>query len=575
MRTRGKKQGAERREVDVGTLHAIVEQARSALSEEQHGLLKDAVDTLATVTMELEQKGVSIRRLRSLLFGASTEKTSKVLAGLVGQADGDKAGGGEQDTQREDRKRGASGKGKRRKGHGRNGADKLRAAERIAISHAWLRHGDRCPDCKRGNLYAQSQAKKLVRIRAMAPISAAVYECERLRCGACGEITTAAPPTDIGSAKYDESVASMIALLKYGCGLPFYRIAKLQKNLGIPLPATTQWDLVHQASDALGPVWEELCRQAAAGEVIHNDDTTMKILAFARGDQFDPVSDGDRAQRRGVYTTGIISKAAERQIALFFTGLRHAGENLGDLLARREKDIPPPIQMCDALSHNTAGEFTTIVANCIAHARRKFVDVAVNFPEQCRHVLKELKHVYEVEAQTQTLEMSADQRLAHHRAESGPRMATLAQWLQAQLDDKLVEPNSGAGEAIKYMIKHWQELTLFLREPGAPLDNNLCERALKKAILHRKNALFYKTQNGARVGDLYMSLVYTAELAEVDPFDYLHQMLRHPAGLQVAPADWLPWNYQATVATLAGQATVTDPPPPDGIAAQADDDGPG
>ncbi len=75
-----------------------------------------------------------------------------------------------------------------------------------------------------------------------------------------------------------------------------------------------------------------------------------------------------------------------------------------------------------------------------------------------------------------------------------------------------MEPNSGLGKAISYMLRQWPALTLFLREPGAPLDNNLCERALKKAILHRKNSLFYKTLNGAEVGDLYMSLIHTCEL---------------------------------------------------------------
>lgn len=577
MTRRGQRAKRERHEVDVTALKTIV--ARTAigpLTQDDRALLGAAVETLAEVTAELEQQGVSIRRLRHLLFGASTEKTDKVLAGRAGQAESDEDGGaGAAGATREDRGRGGPTERTPRQGHGRNGTDTLRAAERIVIPHDALRHGDRCPGCGRGNLYAQAQAKKLVRIRAMAPITAAVYACERLRCGACGAITTATPPADIGSAKYDESVPSMIALLKYGCGLPFYRIAQLQKNLGIPLPATTQWDLVHRASDALVPVWEELCRQAAAGEVLHNDDTTMRILGFAAGRHFDPVSDGDRTERRGVYTSGIISQAAGHQIALFFTGRRHAGDNLADLLARRDTDRRPPIQMCDALSHNTAGDFTTIVANCIAHARRKFVDVAVHFPAQCRYVLEELKHVYTVDAQTRAQDMSAAQRLAYHHAESGPRMKTLERWLHEQLDHHQVEPSSGAGEAITYMIKHWKELTLFLREPGAPLDNNICERALKKAILHRKNALFYKTQNGARVGDLYMSVVYTAELAEADPFDYLHQLLRHPAELEAAPADWLPWNYEETVATLAGDANASDSPAVAGAAAHAVVDDPG
>jgi hypothetical protein len=87
-------------------------------------------------------------------------------------------------------------------------------------------------------------------------------------------------------------------------------------------------------------------------------------------------------------------------------------------------------------------------------------------------------------------------------------MGELNTWLHGQLEKNAVEPNSRLGQAINYMIKHWDALTLFLKEPGAPLDNNLCEQSLKKAILHRKNALFYKTLNGAGVGDLFMSNLF-------------------------------------------------------------------
>ena len=113
------------------------------------------------------------------------------------------------------------------------------------------------------------------------------------------------------------------------------------------------------------------------------------------------------------------------------------------------------------------------------------------------------------------------------------------------------EPNSGLGGAIRYMLRHWEKLTLFLRQPGAPLDNNIGERALKKAILHRKNALFYKTQNGARVGDLFMSLIYTCQLNQANPFDYLTQLQRHADELAASPAQWMPWNYRETLARLA------------------------
>ncbi len=162
-----------------------------------------------------------------------------------------------------------------------------------------------------------------------------------------------------------------------------------------------------------------------------------------------------------------------------------------------------------------------------------------------------MAQVYENDAVARREKFSPQQRLEFHQSESGPLMQKLHEWLKRQFDDKTVEPNSGLGEAIAYMLKHWSELTLFLRKPGAPLDNNICERALKKAILHRKNALFYKTQNGARVGDIYMSLIHTAELSGANPFDYLCELQRHAGHVRENPGPWMPWNYRATLKSIA------------------------
>jgi hypothetical protein len=209
--------------------------------------------------------------------------------------------------------------------------------------------------------------------------------------------------------------------------------------------------------------------------------------------------------------------------------------------------------MCDALSRNIPEELKTILAHCLAHGRRKFVDVAENFPEQCLHVLEILKAVYANDAIAKEQGMSPEQRLRFHQAHSGPAMAELQAWMATQIEQRLVEPNSGLGEAIAYMRKHWNELTLFLRVPGAPLDNNVCERALKKAILHRKNAYFYKTLNGARVGDLFMSLIHTCELNGANPFHYLTELQKHARQMAAAVADWMPWNYRRTLDSEQGR----------------------
>ncbi len=238
-------------------------------------------------------------------------------------------------------------------------------------------------------------------------------------------------------------------------------------------------------------------------------------------------------------------------MALFFTGRRHAGENLEAVLARRSSELSAPLQMCDGLSRNLPGELETILANCLVHARRHFVDVLEDFPEEVTKVLEWLATVYEVDEEAKKRELTAEERLRLHQERSGPVMEDLKAWLDRQVKEKLVEPNSGLGQAIAYMRKRWTELTVFLREPGAALDNNICERALKKAILHRKNSLFFKTENGARVGDLYMSLIHSCELNEANPFDYLVSLQLHASDMEAHPEQWMPWNFRERLAQLA------------------------
>ena len=552
----GRKAPFQRRELRLDELKGIVERVKAALSEDEHATLMAALDTLAFLTQELAAKGASLVRLRQLLFGASTEKTSQVFgetpagAGQGASAAGSAAAGAAATDAAEKPKA---------PGHGRNGAAAYRGAEKVKVPHTALEGGDRCPECQKGKVYSLAEPAVLVRIRGMAPLGATVYECARLRCNLCGEVFTAEAPAGVGTEKYDETAASMIGLLKYGAGLPFNRIEKLQQGLGIPLPAATQWEVAERAAGRLAPAHEQLIHEAAQGEVLYNDDTTAKILELGVQSQAEAAaSDQDPDERTGVFTSGIVSTRDGHRIALFFTGPKHAGENLADVLARRAAELQAPIQMCDALSRNPPAEFETILAHCLTHARRRFVDVADAFPAECRYLLETLRQVYHHDALARQRALSPEERLRFHQAESGPLMAELEEWLRAQIEAHQVEPNSGLGAAIGYMRKHWSKLTLFLRVPGAPLDNNLCERALKKAILHRKNALFYKTLHGARVGDTFMSLIHTAELNDVAPFDYLVALQRHHEAVAANPGDWLPWNYQESLARLAKGP---DPPP--------------
>jgi transposase len=544
-----KRPNSERVELSLEALEAILEQARSTpLSEGQIEQLKGVLNTLGRLTQELEKKRTSIYRLRNLLFGPQTEKTEDVL---------------KQKKQKQNNKSKAdvSGKGQKKKpkGHGRNGANAYAGAQRIAVSHASLQPGDPCPEtgCT-GKVYRLADPGLIVRIQGLPPLPATVYELEKLRCNLCGSVFTAEAPEGIGEQKYDETAVSMIGCLKYGAGFPFHRLEKLEQNLGIPLPASTQWDLVKGACRQLEPAYHAIIDEAAQGEVLHNDDTPMKILELMAENQT-PAHIENPSQRTGLFTSGIISKREDHLMALFITGRQHAGENLQEVLEKRSRALSAPIQMSDALSRNLPGAFETILANCLSHGRRRFVDVVENFPEEVRYVLEILAKVYKNDAVARREKLSPQDRLIFHQQESGPLMQELQEWFERQFEEKKVEPNSGLGEAIAYMLNHWQALTLFLRKPGAPLDNNICERALKKAILHRKSSLFYKTQNGARVGDIFMTLIHTAELAGANPFDYLCELQRHAGQLKESPKHWMPWNYRETLQRIAARVNSQAP----------------
>lgn len=337
----------------------------------------------------------------------------------------------------------------RRRGHGRHAADAYGGAPHVAVPHAQLHHGDRCPRCSQGKVYPQRDPGLLIRLMGQPPISGTIYELEKLRCNLCGEVFTAHPPAGVGPEQYDPTTGAMIALLKYGTGMPFHRLERLQADLQIPLPASTQWEVVDDLASRIRPILGELMRQAANGEVVHNDDTSMTVLDLKRpgAPRGDP--DDVSPDRTGVFTSGIVATRDGHRVALFVTGRRHAGENLARILADRTADLGPPIQMCDALSRNLPKPLAVIVGHCLAHARRHVVEVAASFPAECRRILEALGTVYRHDAEAREQGLSPEARLTYHQMRSGPVLADLHAWLTVLLADHLVEPNSSLGQATR------------------------------------------------------------------------------------------------------------------------------
>jgi hypothetical protein len=517
----------------------------------------------------LQETKITVKRLRSLLFGKSLkaspapEDTSapspgdggETHAGAVLEADADEgaATASEAPPQGSQRQELAKPKGGHRLGTGRLGADAYVGAERVECHHEELAVGQRCPVCGQGNLYELPPGVE-IRIDGHALLSAMRYELEKLRCSACGTIFTAPLPREAGEAKYSPRARAVLVVCRYYLGLPFYRVQGYQAMLGVPMPDATQWDQIEQVADCCYVVFELLETLAAQGELIHQDDTSVRILTLMQVNQQLHAQAAAQGlsrpkERTGMFTTALVVRVGERLICLYYSGRAHAGDNLATLLEQREVDQGPPIVMSDALSRNEIDAGTVIRCHCLAHGRRQFSDIEEVFPRECRVVIETLKQVFDHDEEARDQQMGPQARLAYHQAYSQPLMDELKGWLDKQVADRLVESNSSLGQAIAYMQNHWVTLTRFLSVPNAPLDNNLVERALKLFIRQRHNSLFYKTEYSAYIASVLTSLIATCIYAGGNVLDYLVALQEHRAEVFADPAAWLPWNYATSRAS--------------------------
>src|SRR5256886_5490799 len=472
--------------------------AGAALSADDRRVLDQVLQWYFWLLFALQEATFSLKRLRVMLFGAKPKQRQEPSAsgssdGGGGAGDGEAASTVARTSTAEDH-RSQRAAGGHRPGHGRQGAAAYPGAERVTCRHETLAAGERCPVCGQGRLYRLAPGVE-VRIDGNALLSAIRYELEKLRCSACGQVFTAALPEAAGEEKYSPRARAVLAVSRYYLGLPLYRLEGYQAMLRVPVPDATQWDQIELVADCGYRVFEVLERLAAQGELIHQDDTSVRILALMDENltmraQAEARGLSRPTERTGMFTTALVVKVGERTICLYYSGRSHAGENLKALLEQRQAGLDKPLVMSDALSRNEADEDGLIRCHCLAHGRRQFSDLADVFPTECQIVLEALKQVFDPDDEARDQQLSPAQRLAYHQSSSQPIMDELQRWLQKQVDERLVEPNSSLGKAMAYMQTHWARLTRFLAIAGAPLDNNLVERALKLFIRQRKNSLF-------------------------------------------------------------------------------------
>ena len=541
---------------DPAEIERLIERLkRSNLDPRDLDLAERLLRTVLTLVRVLQQKNASLKRLKRLIFGPGSDKrgapgsdakdnretTAATSPAASDQQPEANAGSERTPPSSSDRK-------PKRPGHGRMPASAYTGARAVICPHPNLKAGDRCldPVC-RGHLYPVIPPAIFIQLTGQPVVGATRYEQEVLRCSACQERFTAPLPADVAPEKYDPTCDVSLAIAKYGAGLPSHRLARMQEMFGVPLPESVQFERCEAVADAALPVFLHLQRLAADGEVIYSDDTRVRILSCLKENE-----ELEEGERRVTQTTGMVVEVGERLIALYVNGRQHAGENLDQLLQQRSAELEMPIQMSDALAANWSGDAETIESKCLAHARRKFTEIEQMFPKECAVVLNAIKQVYQFEAETAG--MSAVERLAHHQARSGAVMAELRGWIEQQFAEHQVEPNSALGQAMRYVLKHWEGLTRFLSVANAPLDNNAAERALKRAVLLRKNSLFYKNEHGAMVGAILLSLIETCRLNGVGAWAYLVALMRERGAARKNPAAFLPWSYARGSPSEAAQA---------------------
>jgi hypothetical protein len=527
---------------------------RDALTGEDRRVLAKVLTFHFWWLFAVREAKLRLKRLKALVFGEKPKKPKPP------SPDG-AAGGGkpdERDTQTSTSQGGGAAappsppeKKPPPPGHGRQGADVYRTVIRVECRHEELAVGERCSACGRGRLYRLPPGVEM-RLDGNALFSAVRYELEKLRCSACGQIFTASVPTAVGAEEYTARARAVLALARYYGGVPWHRLEGFQALVGVPVPDATQWDQGERVGACSHPLFKYLEKLAAQGEEIFQDDTPQRVLALIAENQHAAAQAHAQGkaktdERTGMQTTALIVQVGERQICLYYTGRRHAGENLARLLRQREPERGKPLVMSEALSRNTAEEAALIRCHCLAHGRRKFSELADDFPAESAVVVTALKLVYDHDRQARDQQLSAEERLAYHQTYSEPVFTTLKTWLEQQTAQRLVEPNSSVGKAIAYLLDHWDTLTRVIKEPGVPLDNNVAERALKLCLRQRTNSLFYATEPSAYIASVLTSVIATGVQAGVNALDYLVAVQEHRPEVRANPSAWLPWNYQAAL----------------------------
>lgn len=598
--------------IDPNELSAILEVVKPYLTKAQYTIINSAFQTLAWLLSVVKDKSCSIAKLRRLVFGKKTENlknlrdrleenkeptsdtklssndpsaisltsTSEEVSKLPPEdsgkpellldevnptADPLREGptkespkiptDGEQSllepgNQTEKTSEGIDPKPEpeKKKNHGRRPLSDYKVSKITYVFCDHFKPGDICSKCALGRLYSIAP-EMLLTLKGNNLFEGEAWAIEGLRCNRCMNIFRATLPKEVATQpKADFSARAIVCLCKYQLGIPLYRLEAWQNIQSLPISDSEMWEWTEDVALILQPVHQALTQIAGSSRVIHNDDTTAKVLdlmaenvLIKKEEALNPKIKQKDKKRVGIYTTALLAKQDDHEIAIYVTGRKNAGENLDDLMDNRSKDLEKPVQACDASTSNKAERHETVMAKCFNHARHNFCEILEFWPKECLTIIELMNEVFMNDRKTN--EMTPEDRQKYHEKNSTSIVERIKTYSNNLLNNKIVEPNSNLGKAIAYLNNHWEGLTLFLKNGEAPLTNNDCERTVKSFVLIRKNSYFYKSLWGAMVGDILLSTIRTCQLNKINPYEYLVAIQANAEQVQKNPATWLPWNY--------------------------------
>lgn len=401
--------------------------------------------------------------------------------------------------------------------------------------------GSSCPNCPSGKMHPDTPRTAKI-LMAARLIELVVVEREALRCRTC-ETTVVAPAPEIlsnSACGVHASLIAMIADLRFRLGFPSLRMENWLADQNVILSDSRQAQVFAWAADELSPFFSALCQQIANSKLVYRDDTPGRIIDYQKEQRLLKAS-GEKAARVGVYTTYVEAKLQNGStLVLAETSQKHCGEVFAELLTYRTEG-DSILSMSDASPMNFVElpEGKSTNALCHAHARRKFFDLLGSYPETSKSFLQIFDDLFRNDAEIASVTDDPYERLKLHQQLSSPLMVKLSMLIAAKSPS--VPKNSYLSDALHYVDRHWDGLTHFLRTPGVPISNNLAERGIKAPIRHRRNSLFFKTENGAFVGTVITSILLTAHKNDLSPADYLSHLLTHRTELWNNPEDFMPW----------------------------------